>query len=118
MGILFTEKNIVHCKECGEMKLLFLYFIAPATVSFLVQSILCRKVKKGILRHSALILPIISIAFGVTTLLTQSNDIFGGLGVVAAVFWFANAICTALGYGAAWLIFLISKKRKNWDQDL
>lgn len=98
------------------MKYLFLYFIAPAAISFLVQSILCRKVKKGILRHSALILPIISIAFGVSTLLTQSGDIFGGLGMVAAVFWFANACCTTLGYGAAWLIFLIAKKRKHRKQ--
>lgn len=98
------------------MKYLFLYFIAPAAISFLVQSILCRKVKKGILRHSALILPIISTASGVATLLTQSGDIFGGLGMVAAVLWFANACCTALGYVAAWLIFLIAKKRKHREQ--
>lgn len=97
------------------MKYLFLYFIAPAAISFLVQSVLCRKVKKGLLRHGALILPIISIAFGVSTLLTQSGDIFGGLGAIAAVLWFANACCTALGYGAAWLIFLmvIKRNRKN-----
>ena len=99
------------------MNYLFLYFIAPAVVSFLVQSILCRKVKKRLLRHGTLILPIISMAFGVFTLLTQCGDIFGGLGVIVAVLWFANAICTALGYGAAWLIFLISKRRKNREQE-
>lgn len=38
------------------MKYLMLYMIGPAAVSFLVQSILCRKVKKGILRHGVLLL--------------------------------------------------------------
>lgn len=99
------------------MKYLFLYFIAPAAISFLVQSVLCRKVKKGLLRHGALILPIISIAFGVFTLLTQCGDIFGGLGAIAAVLWFANACCTALGYGAAWIIFLMVKKRNRKNRE-
>ena len=90
-----------------------MYFIAPAAVSFLVQSILCRKVKKGLLRHGALIFPIISIGVGSVTLLTQCGDIFGGLGAIAAVLWFMNACCTALGYGTAWLIYFITKKREN-----
>lgn len=98
------------------MKYLFLYFIAPAAVSLLVQSILCRKVKKGILRHGALILPVISIAFGIFILLTQCGDIFGGLGAVAAVLWFIIACGDILGYGTAWLIFLITKKSKNRKQ--
>lgn len=95
------------------MRYLVLYFIAPAAVSFLVESILCRKVKKGVLRHGALIFPIISIGFGSVTLLTQCDGIFGGLGAIAAVLWLINACCTALGYGMAWLIFLISKKREH-----
>lgn len=98
------------------MRYLFLYFAAPALVSFLLQSILCRKVKNGVLRHGALILPIISVVFGVATLLTQCGDIFGGLGAVTAVLRFAAACCTALGYGAAWIIYYIMKKRKNRKQ--
>ena len=98
------------------MEFFFLYFVAPAAVSFLVQSILCRKVKKGILRHGTLILPIISIILGVFILLTQCGDIFGGLGAIAAVFWFVNACGAVLGYGMAWLIFLVTKKNKNRKQ--
>lgn len=90
-----------------------MYFIAPAVVSFLVQNILCRKVKKGLLRHGALILPIIFIVLGVVTLLTQCDGIFGGLGAIAAVLRFMEACCTALGYGAAWLIFFITKTKRN-----
>lgn len=82
-------------------------------VSFLVQSILCHKMKKGILRYGGLTFTIISIVFGVVTLLTQCRDIFGGFGMIATVLWFANACHTAFGYGMAWFIFLISKKKKN-----
>lgn len=95
------------------MKYLFLYFIAPAAVAFLVQSILCRKVKKRILRHGALSFSIISITLGTVALLTQCDDIFGGFGMIAVILWFANACCTALGYGIAWLIFLIAKKKRR-----
>lgn len=100
------------------MKYLFLYFIVPAAISFLVQSILCHKVKKGVLRHGVLILPMISIVYGVATLLTQCDGIFGGLGAIAAVLWFANACCTAFGYGVAWLIFRIVKKIRLQNRDL
>lgn len=95
------------------MKYLILYLIAPAAVSFLVQSILCHKVKKGLLRHGALIFPIISIAAGAAVLLTQYGDVFGGLGAVAAALCFAGACCAALGYGAAWLIFHIVKRKSR-----
>lgn len=98
------------------MKYLFIYFIVPAAVSFLVQSILCRKVKKGVLRHGALIFPMISIVCGAATLLMQYDDIFGGLSALAAIFWLVNACCTGLGYGAAWLVFFIVKKRKNRER--
>lgn len=99
------------------MKYLFLYFIVPAVAVFLLQSILCRKLKKGILRHGALILPIISITFGTATLLTQSDGVFGGLGALAAIVWFANACCTALGYGAAWLIFFAAKRKRSRERE-
>ena len=71
------------------------------------------KVKKGILRHGALLLTAISIACGVITLLSQSEDIFGGLGAIAAALWFVSACCTAFGYGTAWLVYLVVQKGKN-----
>lgn len=95
------------------MRSLFLYFILSATVSCLTQSLLCRKAEKGILRYSTLIFMIIPMVLGGITLLTQCKGIFGGLGMIAAAFWFANACCAALGYGAAWVIFLYQKKGKN-----
>ena len=98
------------------MEFFFLYFIAPPAVSFLVQSMLCRIMKKGILRHGALVLLLISIIIGVSILLTQCGDIFGGLGAIAAVLWFVNACGVFLGYGTAWLIFLVTKKSKNRKQ--
>lgn len=93
-----------------------MYFIVPAAVAFLIQSILCRRVKRGILRHGALVLPIISVIVGIVTLLTQCGDMFGGLGAAAAVLWFVNACCTAFGYGAAWFVYLIMKRWKNREQ--
>ena len=44
------------------MKYLFFYVVVPMAVSFVVQSILCREVKTGILRHAALMLTIISLS--------------------------------------------------------
>lgn len=102
------------------MKYLMLYMIGPAAVSFLVQSILCRKVKRGILRHGVLLLPIVSLAMGVYLLLTQCGDVFGGLGAIVAVLWFIAGCCAGLGYGAAWLFFCVTRKgnsRKQEDQD-
>ena len=99
------------------MEYLFWYFIVPMIVSFLVQSVLCRKVKRGIVRQGTLILPIIYIVLGVIILLTQSGDtFFGGLGAIAAALWFISACCAACGYGAAWLVYLITKKGKNKDR--
>lgn len=99
------------------MKYLMLYMIGPAAVSFLVQSILCRKVKKGILRHGALFFPIISAAMGIYLLLTQCGSVFGGLGAIAAVLWFGTGCCTGLGYGAAWWLFHMAKKGKDGKQE-
>lgn len=90
-----------------------LYIVAPTAVSFLLQSVLCHKVKKGILRHGTLILPVIAVGIGVVTLLTQYGDIFGGLGAVAAILWFVIAFCAIFGYGAAWLVSFIIKKREK-----
>lgn len=95
---------------------LLIYVIGPTIIVFVLQSVLCRKVKKGILRHGALILPMISVAAGIITLLTQQGDIFGGLGVMAAVLWFLNACCMAAGCGAAWFIFSIVKRRKSGEE--
>lgn len=93
------------------MKYLLMYAIAPAMIAFAVQSVLCRKVKKGILRHGTLIFPVFSAAFGGVTLLTQYGDIFGGLSAIAAVLWLVAACCAVLGYGAAWFVFYVTRKR-------
>lgn len=95
------------------MTYLVLCIFAPTIVSYTIQNVLCRKVKKGILRHGTLVLPAISIACGVVTLLSQSGDIFGGLAAIAAAFWLVIACSAAFGYGAAWLVYLMVKKRKN-----
>lgn len=92
------------------MKYLFLYFIAPAAASFLAQTLLCHKVKKGILRCGALIFTMIPAVLGGILLFTQCGGMFGGLGAVAAALCFTAACCAALGYGAAWLVYSISKK--------
>lgn len=100
-------------KEFERMEYLVLFIVAPLVASFAIQSILCHKVKKGILRHGTLIFPIIFCAIGVYTLLTQSGGMFGGLGVLAAILWFIIACCTVFGYGVAWLVFHIMRKGKN-----
>lgn len=89
------------------MKYLFLFIIVPAAITFLAQSVLCRRVKKGLLRYFALVFALLPTAFGVAALLTQSGGTFGGLGVLAASLYFLAAFCALCGYGAAWLIYLI-----------
>lgn len=95
------------------MKYLLLFLIAPAAVSFIVQGILCCKVKNRVLRHGALALPMVFIAFGAVTLSSQYGDIFSGLGVTASALWFSGACCAAFGYGAAWVVALAVKNRRT-----
>lgn len=89
------------------------FFIFPAVAAFLAQSILCRRVKKGILRQGTLIFPIVSAWAGIVTLLTSCGDCFGGLGALKAVLWFAAACCMVLGYGTAWFLYMITGRGKN-----
>lgn len=96
---------------------ILLYCIVPAAIVFVLQSILCRNIKRGLLRRGALVLPVASAIAGTVTLATQSDDIFGGLGVIAAFLWFAATCSMALGYGAAWLVFFAAKKRGSGKQE-
>lgn len=99
------------------MKHLLLFLIAPAAVSFIVQSILCCNIKNRILRHGTLILPIVFIVSGIITLSAPHGDIFSGLGVIASVFWFAGACCAVFGYGAAWVMMLVvNLQNKNAER--
>lgn len=70
------------------MKYLLLFLIAPGSASFIVQCILCCKIKNRILRHGTLVLS------------------------------FAGACCAALGYEAAWTVTLTIKNRrtKKWKR--
>lgn len=96
------------------MNFFLLYMFAPAVISFFVQSILCRKAKRGLLRHGALLLPMISAAIGVFTFFTQSEGMFGGLGAIAALLWLITTFCFIVGYGAAWFVlFLTGKGRRR-----
>lgn len=94
------------------MKYLLLFLAAPAAASFIVQCILCCKIKNRILRHGTLILPAALFVFGAITLMTQHGDIFSGLGVIEAVFWFTGGCSAASGYGAAWIITSAVKNRR------
>lgn len=100
------------------MKYLLLFLIAPGSASFIVQCILCCKIKNRILRHGTLVLSIVFIILGIITLLTPYGDIFSALGVITSVLWFAGACCAALGYGAAWTVTLTIKNRrtKKWKR--
>lgn len=95
------------------MKYLLLFLAAPAAASFIVQCILCCKIKNRILRHGTLILPAALFVSGVITLMTQHGDIFSGLGVIEAVLWFTGGCSAASGYGAAWMITSVVKNRRN-----
>lgn len=93
------------------MKYFLLYVIAPTGISFLVQSILCRKGKRRMLRHGALFFPLISAVAGIIILLTQCRGPFGGLSGIAALLWLTIACCSFFGYGLAWFVFLLMKKK-------
>ena len=95
------------------MYYLLLFLIAPAAASFIVQCILCCKMKNRILRHGTLILPIVLIISGVIMLMTQHGDSFSGLGVIEAARRLAGGCCAAFGYGAAWMITPAVKNRCN-----
>lgn len=104
------EDYVGESNEVKSMKYMFLFIILPAGISFLGQSVLCRRVKKGMFRHAALIFSLIAIVFGVIALLTQSGGTFGALGVLAACLYFLAAFCALCGYGAAWIIYLAMRK--------
>lgn len=95
------------------MNYLLLFLAAPAAVSFIVQCILCCKIKNRILRHGTLILPAALFVSGFITLMTQHGGIFSGLGVIEAVLLFTGGCGAALGYGAAWIITPGAKNRRN-----
>ncbi len=86
------------------MKYLLLFLIAPAASSFIVQCILCCKIKNRILRHGTLIFPIALFVSGFIALLAQNRDTFSGFWVIEAVLWFTGGCCAAFGYGAAWFL--------------
>ena len=98
------------------MKYLLLFLAAPAAASFIVQCILCCKIKNRILRHGTLILPAALFVSGVITLMAQHGDIFSGLGVIEAVLWFTGGCSAASGYGAAWII-TSAVKNKRYKKD-
>lgn len=91
----------------------FLIVILPLAVTLAVQSVLCRKVKKDILRHAALIFPLMFIGIGAAVLFAYSGGDFGGLGAISAFLFFAAALCAAGGYGVAWLAFSVMKKKNR-----
>lgn len=95
------------------MNFFLLYMFSPAVISFFVQSILCRKAKRGLLRHGALLLPMTSSVIGVFIFFTECEGMFGGLGAIAALLWFIIACCFAVGYGAAWFIFFLTGKGRR-----
>lgn len=95
------------------MKYFLLYVIAPTVFSFLVQSILCRRAKKRLLRHGTLLLPLILAVMGAVTLFTQSGGIFGGLSAITALLWLVTVCCFVLGYGLAWFFYLLRKKGRG-----
>lgn len=82
------------------MKYLLLFLAAPAAASFIVQCILCCKIRNRILRHGTLILPAALFVSGAITLMTQHGDIFSGLGVIEAVLWFTGGCCRIMSWQA------------------
>lgn len=95
------------------MKYLLLFLAAPAAASFIMQCILCCKIKNRILRHGTLILAAALFVSGAVTLMTQHGDLFSGLGVIEAVLWFTGGFSAASGYGAAWIITSAVKNRRS-----
>lgn len=95
------------------MKYFLLYVIAPTVISFFAQSILCRRVKRGLLRHGTLLLSLFLSVMGAVILFTQSGGIFGGLSAIMALLWLAAACCCVLGYGLAWFLFLFMSKGRG-----
>lgn len=98
------------------MNYFLLFLIAPAAASFMIQIILCCKIKNRILRHGTLVLPMIFIVFGSITLTTQHGNIYSGLSVIEAVLLFVSACCATFGYGAAWAMVLLVKHRRTKKQ--
>lgn len=95
------------------MNYFLLFLITPAAASFIIQIILCCKIKNRILRHGTLVLPTVFIVCGIITLTTQHGTIFSGLGAIEAVLLFASACCAAFGYGGAWAMMSAVKNRRT-----
>lgn len=95
-----------------------MYFFLMAglpMLSFLaIQSLLCRRGKKALIRKGLVIIPLVGIAAGVYMLAEAGGDyLFGGLYGLGAILWmipFGSALC---GYGLAWLIFVLAGKKTD-----
>lgn len=97
----------------GLMEYLFLYSIAPAAVSFLLQSIACHKADRRVLRYGTLAFPVIFLVLGCIMLLSECGGIFGGLGVMGALLYLCAAFWCVFGYGVAWMVYVVMRRIKR-----
>ncbi len=89
----------------------FLIVILPMALSLAVQSLLCRRGKSRLIRMGFLFLLLVPLAVGIVLLTVNDGDMFGGLGVLGSLLWMIVSASALCGYGIAWLLFFLFKKK-------
>ena len=89
----------------------FLYYGGSFIIALVVQLVCCFVIKNKYLRHAGLVVLIVPLVFAVKSYFSDPGFLYGG-NVLGMFIFLASAACGLAGYGAAWGIFRLFKRKK------
>ena len=88
---------------------ILLYFGGPALIAFLIQFLVGCRTQHHILRYIPISCFVITLAFAIIALTSDSGFFLGG-NVIAALVWCIIGVCFLIGYALAIFIYKPAKK--------
>lgn len=85
---------------------ILLYFGGPALIAFLIQFLVGCRTQHKILRYIPIYCFVITLAFAIIALTSDSGFFLGG-NVIAALVWCIIGVCFLIGYALAIFVFVI-----------
>ncbi len=89
----------------------FLYYGGSFIIALVVQLVCCFVIKNKYLRHVGAVVLIVPLVLAVWAYFSDPGFIVGGNMFIMFVF-LASAVCGLAGYGAAWGIFRLFKRKE------
>lgn len=83
---------------------ILLYFGGPALIAFLIQFLVGCRTQHKILRYTPIYCFVITLAFAIIALTSDSGFFLGG-NVIAALVWCIIGVCFLIGYALAIFIY-------------